>query len=88
MIDFTANVQNVYMTEVGYAHTLSTIKNLIASNSLPTSDTAILNPSTQAISLSGYFIGADSQIGITTGAKDHNFFTGDAIYYTPNKYCL
>ena len=84
--DFTANVQNVYMTEVGYAHTLSTIKNLVASNSLPTSDTAKLNPSTQAISLSGYFIGADTQIGITTGAKDHNFFTGDAIYYTPNKY--
>ncbi len=84
--DYTANVQNVYMQEVGYAHTLSKLTNLIASNSIPTygSDHK-LNPSTQKISLSGTFLGGQTIIGITTGANDHNFFSGDAIYYTPQK---
>ena len=84
--NYTANIQNVYMQEVGYAHTVSTIKNLVASNSLPSFADAPFNPSTQKISLSGTFNGGDTIIGITTGTKDHNFFTGDAIYYTPQKY--
>ena len=83
--DFTANIQNVYMTEVGYAHTLSTIKNLVASNSLPSFANADLNPSTQKVIISGIFRGGDTIVGITTGTKDHNFFTGDAVYYTPQK---
>ena len=81
--NFSANVQNVYMREVGYAHTLSKLKNLVACNSLPSSDSAKLNPSTQKISLSGTYNGGDIIIGITTGTHDHNFFSGDAIYYTP-----
>ena len=84
--DFTANIQNVYMDEVGYAHTLSTTKNLIASQSLPSFSDANLDPDTQKITLSGTFRGADTIIGITTGSNDHNFFTGDAIYYTPQKH--
>ena len=84
--DYTANTQNVYMQEVGYAHTLSKIKNLVASNSLPTyGDDHKLNPSTQKINLSGTFQGGQTIIGITTGSNDHNFFSGDAIYYTPQK---
>jgi len=84
--DYTANVQNVYMEEVGYAHTLSKLKNLIASNSLPSyGDNHRLNPSTQKISLSGTFDGGQVTIPITTGDNDHNFFSGDAIYYTPQK---
>ena len=84
--DYTANIQNIYMDEVGYAHTLSKIKNLVASNSIPTygSDHK-LNPSTQKIQLSGTFLGGQTIIGITTGSNDHNFFSGDAIYYTPQK---
>ena len=90
--NYTANVQNVYMEEVGYAHTLSKLKNLVASNSLPTygSDHKI-NPNTQKITLSGTFLGGQTIIGIATDAdnaalpKDHNFFSGDAIYYTPQK---
>ena len=84
--DYTANVQNVYMQEVGYAHTLSKLKNLIASNSIPTygSDHK-LNPSTQKVNLSGTFLGGQTIIGITTDTNDHNFFSGDAIYYTPQK---
>ena len=84
--NYTANTQNVYMQEVGYAHTLSKLKNLIASNSLPSygSDHK-LNPSTQKINLSGTFQGGQTIIGITTGSNDHNFFSGDAIYYTPQK---
>ena len=83
--NYTANVQNVYIDEVGYAHTESTTKNLVASNSLPSFNDADLDPSTQKITLSGTFLGGDTIIGITTGTKDHNFFTGDAIYYTPQK---
>ena len=84
--DYTANVQNVYMEEVGYAHTLSKLKNLIASNSLPTyGPNHRLNPSTQKISLSGTFEGGQIILPITTGDNDHNFFSGDAIYYTPQK---
>ena len=48
--DYTANIQNIYMDEVGYAHTLSKIKNLVASNSIPTyGSNHKLNPSTQKI---------------------------------------
>ena len=84
--DYTANVQNVYMEEVGYAHTLSKLKNLVASNSIPTyGSNHKLNPSTQKIKLSGTFKGGQTIIGITTGSNDHNFFSGDAIYYTPQK---
>ena len=76
------------MEEVGYAHTLSKLKNLVASNSLPTygSDHKI-NPNTQKITLSGTFLGGQTIIGIATDSdnavlpKDHNFFSGDAIYY-------
>ena len=54
--DYTANIQNIYMDEVGYAHTLSKIKNLVASNSLPTyGSNHKINPSTQKIKLSGTF---------------------------------
>ena len=65
---------------------LSRLKNLIASNSIPSygSDHK-LNPSTQKINLSGTFLGGQTIIGITTGSNDHNFFSGDAIYYTPQK---
>ena len=74
------------MDEVGYAHTLSKIKNLVASNSIPTyGSNHKLNPSTQKINLSGTFLGGQTIIGITTGSNDHNFFSGDAIYYTPQK---
>ena len=83
---FDANVQNVYMQEVGYAHTLSKLKNLVASNSIPTFSDTKLNPSTQKVNLSGTYNGGDTIIGIATGSNDHNFFTGDAIYYTPQKY--
>jgi len=90
--DYTANVQNVYMEEVGYAHTLSKLKNLVASNSIPTyGDNHKLNPNTQKITLSGTFLGGQTIIGIASDAansplpKDHNFFSGDAIYYTPQK---
>jgi len=83
--NYTANIQNVYITEVGYAHTQYTTKNLVASNSLPSFSDSTLEPNTQKITLSGTFNGADTIIGITTGTHDHNFFTGDAIYYTPQK---
>ena len=83
--NYTANIQNVYIDEVGYAHTESITKNLVASNSLPSFNDANLNPGTQKITLSGTFLGGDTIIGITTGTKDHNFFTGDSIYYTPQK---
>ena len=70
----TSNVQNVYLdnTEV-----------LVASNSLPSFDGPI-NPKTQKIIFSGTFQNQSEELKITD-TVDHNFFTGDAIYYTPEK---
>jgi len=77
----TANIQNVY---------LDSDKILVASASLPSygeplSQTGIkFGPKTQKIVFSGIF--NKNQDTVTfTNVVDHNFFTGDAIYYTPEK---
>ena len=70
-----ANVQNVYV---------DADKNLVASSSLPYFSGLKLNPTTQKITFSGTFDKDQEIFQITTGV-DHNFFTGDAVYYTPQK---
>ena len=70
-----ANIQNVYV---------GTDSVLIASNSLPSHGQLKLNPKTQTVKLSGTYNAGDEEITLTTGV-DHNFYTGDAVYYTPEK---
>ena len=77
--NYTANIQNTYIDgdEV-----------LVASNSLPSvslfGTNLKLNPKTQKVTFSGEVTKNQEEIQITSGI-DHNFFTGDAIYYTPEK---
>ena len=74
-----ANVQNVYVDGKD---------TLIATNSLPAlslyGTDLKLNPRTQKVVFQGVFEDEQENITLTSGV-DHNFFTGDAIYYTPEK---
>ena len=70
---FNANVQNVYKEGD---------KILVASSSLPYYGTQQLNVSSKQIFFSGIF---DSDTFKITSTTDHGFYTGDAVYYTPEK---
>jgi hypothetical protein len=73
---FNANVQNIYKEGN---------KTIVASSSLPYYGDQSLNPSPKQIVFSGTF--PSSGIGSTNifNIKDHGFYTGDAVYYTPEK---
>ena len=75
--DLTANIQNIYVDDD---------KVLVASHSLPSvslyGTNLKLNPKTQKVVFSGEVAQNQEEIKITSGI-DHNFFTGDAVYYTP-----
>ena len=77
--NYTANVQNTYIDGNDV---------LIASNSLPSvslfGTNLKLNPKTQKVVFSGVVVKGQEELQITSGI-DHNFFTGDAVYYTPEK---
>jgi len=70
---FTANVQNVYKDGN---------KIIVASPSIPNYNDQPLNVASKEIIFSGTFI---SDIFKITSTKDHGFYTGDAVYYTPEK---
>ena len=72
---YSANVQNVYKEK--YKDDI-----IVASSSLPFYNGNSLNADSRAVVFSGTFIGDEFEI-ILTG--DHGFYTGDAIYYTPEK---
>ena len=72
---YSSNIQNIYLDKE---------KVLISSSSLPSTSNLKLNPKVNKIVFSGrYFNGYDT-FKITSNI-DHNFFTGDAVYYTPEK---
>ena len=73
--EVTANVQNVYIDEG---------KNLVASPSLPSFAGFKLNPKLQKYTFGGTYIAGDDTFKITDRV-DHNYYTGDAVYYTPEK---
>ena len=68
-----ANVQNVYKEKDS---------TFVASNSLPYYDNQKLNITDGSVIFSGTFIGDTFQI---TSNSDHGFYTGDIVYYTPEK---
>ena len=70
---FNTNIQNVYKDKN---------KTLIASPSLPYYGNQSLNLSSREIIFSGTF---DSDVFKITSTTDHGFYTGDAVYYTPEK---
>ena len=70
---FNSNIQNIYKDGD---------KTLVASSSLPYYGSQSLNLSSREIIFSGTF---DSDIFRITTNTDHGFYTGDAVYYTPEK---
>jgi hypothetical protein len=70
---FNANVQNIYKEGN---------KTIVASPSLPYYGDQSLNPSPKQIVFSGTF---NSDTFKITSNVDHGFYTGDAVYYTPQK---
>ena len=70
---YSTNVQNVYTSGGKY---------LVASSSIPTYSSQPLNLDSQTITFSGTFVGEEIQL-VTSG--DHGFYTGDAVYYYPQR---
>jgi hypothetical protein len=70
---FNSNVQNVYEEDD---------RTIVASPSLPYYNDQQLNVSSKQIIFSGTFNSDTFKITSTT---DHGFYTGDAVYYTPEK---
>jgi len=76
---YSANVQNIYNDKQ---------KLLVASNSLPFYDGQPLETTDRSITFSGTFpaVGVGStDIFAITSSTDHGFYTGDAVYYIPQK---
>ena len=80
---YTTNIQNVYKEK-------GTDKLLVASPSIPTYGSQSLGLNDGKIVFSGSFIGDEYEIvtnATTTPSGvpifDHGFYTGDAVYYTP-----
>ena len=59
-------------------------KVIVASSSLPFAGLTKLNPKFQKFTFGGTYNLNDEEIKITDQV-DHNYFTGDAVYYTPEK---
>ena len=55
-------------------------KVLVSSSSLPSTTNVKLNPNIEQYTFGGVFISDSEDIKITSGI-DHNFYTGDAVYY-------
>ena len=56
----------------------------VTSSSLPFTGVTKLNPKTQKLTFGGTYNKDDEEIKISDQV-DHNYFTGDAVYYTPQK---
>ena len=70
---YNANIQNIYKDKN---------KTIVASTSLPYYNNISLNVSSREIIFSGTFNSDTFKITSTT---DHGFYTGDLVYYTPEK---
>ena len=71
---YSTNVQNVYKNGENY---------LVASSSIPSYNAQPLDVYGQTVTFSGTFIGSEFLINPLT--EDHGFYTGDAVYYSPER---
>ena len=71
---YSTNVQNVYRRNGN--------EYLVAASSIPSYYAQPLNVNNQAVVFSGRFEGSDLQIKLN---GDHGFYTGDAVYYSPER---
>ena len=74
IVNNTANIQNVY---TDYSDNV-----LVASPSIPFYYNQVLEPNNKKVTFSGTFSGEQIKI---ISRKDHGFYTGDKVYYTPNQ---
>ena len=72
---YSANVQNLYKKK--YEDDI-----IVASSSIPFYNANSLNATSRSVEFSGTFVGSEFEILLT---GDHGFYTGDALYYTPEK---
>ena len=68
-----SNIQNIYRDGE---------KILVASSSIPTYNNQQLNVSNRSVTFSGTYQGESITI---TALEDHGFYTGDSVYYSPEK---
>jgi len=73
---YTTNVQNVYQSKVDRD------EYIIASPSIPHYESQPIETSDRSVTFSGVFFGEELKI---SSGKDHGFYTGDAVYYVPEK---
>ena len=71
---YSTNVQNVYNKGEDY---------LVASASIPSYNSQPLDVYDRTVIFSGTFIGSEFLINPLT--EDHGFYTGDAVYYSPER---
>ena len=71
---YSTNVQNVYRNGKDY---------LVASGSIPSYNAQPLDVYGQTVTFSGTFIGSEFLINPLT--EDHGFYTGDAVYLSPER---
>ena len=71
---YSTNVQNVYKKEDDY---------LVASSSIPSYNAQPLDVYGQTVTFSGTFTGSEFLINPLT--EDHGFYTGDAVYLSPER---
>ena len=71
---YSTNVQNVYKKGDNF---------LVASASIPSYNAQPLDVYGQTVTFSGTFIGSEFLINPLT--EDHGFYTGDAVYYSPER---
>ena len=72
---YTTNVQNLYKKK--YEDDI-----IVSSSSIPFYNGNSLNVTSRSVEFSGTFVGSEFEIVLT---GDHGFYTGDALYYTPEK---
>ena len=70
---YTSNIQNTYQSGTDL---------IVASPSIPSYESQSLEVTDRSIIFSGTFSGSTFEI---TPDGDHGFYTGDAVYYTPEK---
>ena len=70
---FTSNVQNLYKKDNDL---------IVASSSIPSYDSQSLEVTDRSVTFSGTFSGDTFEI---TPDGDHGFYSGDPVYYTPEK---
>ena len=73
---YTTNVQNVYQSKIDRD------EYIIASPSIPHYESQPIETSDRSVTFSGRFSGEELEI---SSGRDHGFYTGDAIYYVPEK---